>query len=209
MGKDVWCQNDVILPKELPAGKPYTLYWVWDWATSPGADPSLPKGKAQTYTTCMDVDITASQNSNAKSNAAINFAQGQDINNAAVPAYISKLAAGDANLATPAQSAGSPGGSVPASSAIAASSAAVASQPSSSGDGKTVFITLLHTVTVSAGAPQVTSTSTTEVPRSTVQLSESANPSASIPQISLKLSGTAKPAQETGNPSRRSAKFRV
>ena len=199
MGKDLWCQNDVILPKELPAGKPYTLYWVWDWATSPGADPSLPKGKAQTYTTCMDVDITASQNSNAKSNAAINFAQGQDINNAAVPAYISKLAAGDANLATPAQSAGSPGGSVPASSAIAASSAAVASQPSSCGDGKTVTTI----VTVSAGAPQVTSTSTTEVPRSTVQLSESANPSASIPQI------TAKPAQETGNPSRRSAKFRV
>ncbi|KAL8795812.1 MAG: hypothetical protein Q9195_001692 [Heterodermia aff. obscurata] len=219
MGQDLWCQNNLILPKDLPTGKPYTLYWVWDWATAPGVDPALPKGKSQFYTTCMDVDIT-SGDSNAKSNAAIKFAQGQDINNAAIPDYVAKLASGDANLATPSQSAGSSGGSVPASSPAAASSSpapvVAQSQPASSmGSMSMMTVTVTApgtTVTVSAGAPQVTST--TEVPRSTVQVTASANPSASIPTISLKLTGTATavPAQATGNAGshykRGSAKFR-
>ena len=195
MGQDLWCQNDVMLPKDIPTGKPYTLYWVWDWPTAAGADPNLLKGKAQTYTTCMDVDITASSNS-ANSNAAINMVQGQDLGNAAIPAYLSKLAAGDSDLATPSQSAGSPGGgSVPVSSSPAAASSAPAvakSQPAISESTKTVFVTVTQGV------------------------SASANPSASIPEISLKLSGTARPvsAQATGGPykraepSRGSAKFR-
>ena len=29
MGGDIWCQNDIALPKDAPSGKPYTLYWVW------------------------------------------------------------------------------------------------------------------------------------------------------------------------------------
>lgn len=29
MGADLWCQNDLKLPQDAPAGKPYTLYWVW------------------------------------------------------------------------------------------------------------------------------------------------------------------------------------
>lgn len=222
MGKDLWCQNNVKIPKDLPTGKPYTLYWVWDWATSAGADPSLPKGKAQTYTTCMDVDIT-SKNSNGN-NAAIKMVQNQDINNAAIGAYVSALAAGNANnLATPSQTAGGSGGSVPASSAVSASSpapvaasspapAVAQSQPATSQSLiMTVTVTAPPTtVIVSAGAP-VTSTSTTEVPRTTVQISGSANPSASIPEISLKLSGTARPVQTGGNasnPYKRSAKFR-
>ena len=225
MGQDLWCQTDVVLPKDAPTGKPYTLYWVWDWATAAGADPALPKGKAQTYTTCMDVDITASNNNSANSNAAVSFAQGQDLGNAAIAAYLPKLAAGDSNLATPSQSVGgSSGGSVPvssASSAAAASSVAPAvaqSQPATNSDSIKTVTVAATTVTVSAGAPQVTSTSTTEVPRSTVEESVAANSSAaSIPQISLKLTGTATPvaaAQGTGGPykraepSRGSAKFR-
>ena len=200
MGQDLWCQSDFLIPKDIPTGKPYTVYWVWDWATAPGADPSLPKGKAQTYTTCMDIDI-ASTNSNAKSNAAIKFAQGQDINNAAIPAYVSALAAGDSNMANPSQSAGSSGGSVPVSSPVPASSAPAASSMPA-GPVSTVYVTVTM-------APQVTSTSTTEVPRSTVQVSAS-NPSA-IPEISLQLTGVASPVpQETGagKPSRRS-RFRA
>ena len=225
MGQDLWCQNDITLPKDLPTGKPYTLYWVWDWATSAGADPSLPKGKAQTYTTCMDVDIT-SKNSNGNSNVAIKMVQNQDINNAAIGAYVSALAAGNANnLATPSQTAGSgSGGSVPASSAVSASSptpvaasspapAVAQSQPATSQSLTMMTVTVTApptTVTVNAGAP-VTSTSTTEVPKTTVEVSGSANPSASIPEISLKLTGTAKPVQTGGNasnPNKRSAKFR-
>lgn len=57
-GSNLWCQNDIQIPADAPSGKPYTIYWVWDWPTLPGGDPGLPKGKAEIYTTCMDVDIT-------------------------------------------------------------------------------------------------------------------------------------------------------
>ncbi|KAI9680991.1 MAG: hypothetical protein M1829_001071 [Trizodia sp. TS-e1964] len=63
MGANLWCQNNIILPQDAPSGKPYTLYWVWDWPTAPGADPGLPNGKTEVYTTCMDVDITGSKSS--------------------------------------------------------------------------------------------------------------------------------------------------
>ncbi|KAK4690511.1 hypothetical protein P7C71_g6295, partial [Lecanoromycetidae sp. Uapishka_2] len=61
MGTNLWCQIAVPIPTDAPSGKPYTLYWVWDWPTEPGVDPGLPKGKAEIYTTCMDVDITGSK----------------------------------------------------------------------------------------------------------------------------------------------------
>ncbi|KKK21484.1 hypothetical protein P175DRAFT_059146 [Aspergillus ochraceoroseus IBT 24754] len=57
MGADLWCQADVAIPYDAPSGKPYTLYWVWDWPTAAGADPALPNGKQEIYTTCMDVDV--------------------------------------------------------------------------------------------------------------------------------------------------------
>ncbi|KAI9846812.1 MAG: hypothetical protein M1838_001135 [Thelocarpon superellum] len=56
-GADLWCQNDIILPTTAPAGKPYTLYWVWDWPTDAAAGG--PGGKEEIYTTCMDIDVTA------------------------------------------------------------------------------------------------------------------------------------------------------
>lgn len=28
MGQDLWCQNDLVIPKDAINGKPYTLYWV-------------------------------------------------------------------------------------------------------------------------------------------------------------------------------------
>ncbi len=28
-GGDLWCQQDIALPTDLPANKAYTLYWVW------------------------------------------------------------------------------------------------------------------------------------------------------------------------------------
>lgn len=100
MGGDIWCQNNIALPSDLPVGKPYTLYWVWDWATLPNIDPGLPDGKVETYTTCMDIDITGSaENSRVK---AITNVQQKNIdiaaspenavlNNAAIPKYMDEL----------------------------------------------------------------------------------------------------------------------
>lgn len=72
MGDNLWCQNDLALPTNLPAGKPYTLIWVWDWPTmdranvkvppssAPGAAPGENGAKVlipELYTTIMDIDI--------------------------------------------------------------------------------------------------------------------------------------------------------
>ena len=53
---ELWCETDIQLPTDLPTGSLYTIYWVWDWATSPGA-AGLPDGKDEYYTACSDVQI--------------------------------------------------------------------------------------------------------------------------------------------------------
>ncbi|KAF2748533.1 hypothetical protein M011DRAFT_400531 [Sporormia fimetaria CBS 119925] len=53
----LFCETNVGIPKDVATGKPYTLYWVWQWNTVGGADPILPKGKDEYYTTCIDVDV--------------------------------------------------------------------------------------------------------------------------------------------------------
>ena len=95
MGADLWCQNDIKLPIDAVSGKPYTLYWVWDWPTEPGVDPSLPKGKAEIYTTCMDVDITAANKRDFMEPRALQArASGNGaVNSAAIPSYMSSLSA--------------------------------------------------------------------------------------------------------------------
>ncbi|KAJ5095684.1 hypothetical protein NUU61_005040 [Penicillium alfredii] len=90
MGADLWCQQDIRLPAIAPAGKPYTLYWVWDWPTAPGADPSYPQGKKEIYTTCMDVDVVDTAANRVK--VAGGYASDQDINNAAIYAQFAELA---------------------------------------------------------------------------------------------------------------------
>lgn len=50
MGADLWCQNDFKIPLDAPNGKPYTLYWVWDWPTAANVDPGLPQGKVSQET---------------------------------------------------------------------------------------------------------------------------------------------------------------
>jgi hypothetical protein len=51
------CESNAQLPKDAPSGKPYTLYWVWQWPMEPGQVKDFPKGKDEYYTTCMDVDV--------------------------------------------------------------------------------------------------------------------------------------------------------
>ena len=89
MGTNLWCQNDIAIPTDAPSGKPYTLYWVWDWPTQKGVDPGLPNGKPETYTTCMDVDISAGGKTRRSPDIA-----NTGLNVAAIPAYMQKLTSG-------------------------------------------------------------------------------------------------------------------
>ncbi|PVH91606.1 hypothetical protein DM02DRAFT_678000 [Periconia macrospinosa] len=45
------------IPDSVAVGRPFTLYWVWQWPTAPGQDPSFPRGKDEYYVSCMDVGI--------------------------------------------------------------------------------------------------------------------------------------------------------
>ncbi|GMF93522.1 unnamed protein product [Aspergillus oryzae] len=89
MGVNLWCQSDIALPSNAPSGKPYTLYWVWDWPTLPGVDPNLPKGKQEIYTTCIDVDVVA--NTGAQSHVAAGYVKDQSLNNAAIPSQLADI----------------------------------------------------------------------------------------------------------------------
>jgi hypothetical protein len=55
----MYCETDVKLPDTIEQGKPYTLYWVWQWPTLPGKNDGLPNGKDEYYSTCIDVDIAS------------------------------------------------------------------------------------------------------------------------------------------------------
>lgn len=95
MGADLWCQNDIAVPSDAPVGKLYTLYWVWEWPTAPSQD--VPNGKAETYTSCLDLEISnlgqpnpkvsprAAQENGDKTGA------GSSLNNMAIPKYMKEL----------------------------------------------------------------------------------------------------------------------
>lgn len=97
MGANLWCQQDIRLPSNLPVGKPYTLYWVWDWPTAPHVDPNLPDGKIEMYTTCMDIDIVDSpivhdyRDGDAESGSDGGFVANQPLDNAAIPSQFLEL----------------------------------------------------------------------------------------------------------------------
>jgi hypothetical protein len=59
---ELLCETDVRLPSDVEVGKPYTLYWVWQWPTLRTENPpcemdaaSCPKDEY--YTSCVDVDV--------------------------------------------------------------------------------------------------------------------------------------------------------
>ncbi|KAL4998808.1 hypothetical protein BDV10DRAFT_166322 [Aspergillus recurvatus] len=89
MGGDLWCQADIALPSNAPSGKPYTLYWVWDWPTAAGVEPSLPNGKQEVYTTCMDVDVVGHPDSRTSTDAK--YDHDQSLNGASVPEQFKEI----------------------------------------------------------------------------------------------------------------------
>lgn len=93
-GFPLYCETNVQLPEDAEVGKPYTLYWVWQWpidaGDGPNNDPTYPKGKDQYYSTCMDVDISGEIEQQAASgNFAIAQQDGQE---KAVPGYRNRKA---------------------------------------------------------------------------------------------------------------------
>ena len=197
MGANLWCQNDIQIPADAPSGQPYTLYWVWDWPTMPGVDPNLPNGKAELYTTCMDVDIQGTNATNARRDlderqappaASASAASGVDLNNYAIPKYMAQLAtpgaqsaqAAQATQATPASPMAPTNAAQSATDAQAASgfmsylSTAVAAELSSVGAcaataAVPVTVTVTpSTVTVYASAENPTTMATVVLPTVTV-----------------------------------------
>ncbi|KAJ4299896.1 hypothetical protein N0V90_005143 [Kalmusia sp. IMI 367209] len=85
------CESNILFPKNAAAGKPYTLYWVWQWNTRPNLDPRAPEGKDQYYTTCMDVDVVDTFSSAAKKSSKFPSPQQDDIS-VAVSDFASRTA---------------------------------------------------------------------------------------------------------------------
>ncbi|KAJ6171818.1 hypothetical protein N7470_000885 [Penicillium chermesinum] len=151
MGADLWCQQDIQLPSNAPTGKPYTLYWVWDWPTLPGGDPTYPDGKQEIYTTCMDIDVVESPNSQTKS--SFKYAVGQDLNSASIQSEFEDLE----NASDP-QPAGS-ASSASLASAVSPASSTLSKDPTSASAGApTSTYTVTMTETAAATTEWVTKT---------------------------------------------------
>ncbi|RDW93918.1 uncharacterized protein DSM5745_01240 [Aspergillus mulundensis] len=102
MGGDLWCQADIALPSNAPSGKPYTLYWVWDWPTAAGVDPGLPHGKQEMYTTCMDVDVV--DHSDSRMSNSANYDHDQSLNGASIPKQFNEIFASQSGSSSEATS---------------------------------------------------------------------------------------------------------
>ncbi|MCJ1374003.1 hypothetical protein MMC20_005233 [Loxospora ochrophaea] len=160
MGANLWCQNDIALPSDAPANQPYTLYWVWDWPTAAGT-PGFPEGKQEIYTSCMDIDIAGST-SGKDQVQNIQYIDGQSLNSAAVPLYVSDLAKGSSILAT---QSGLPL-STPASSGAAQTTAppappappSPATTPSAAGAPAAPVTVITITITSTLGPAEPTAT---------------------------------------------------
>ena len=147
-GTDLLCQNDISLPQDAPTGKPYTLYWVWDWPTFEN-DPNQVE---EIYTTCMDVDIVAGDSGTNKKISPPADIKDLSLNSVAAARYLAVLTNGP----TAAPSAATTQ-AMPITTSVAPS---VTSMPASSTSNLAVapvvtvvpVTTLMTTVTVPGGA---------------------------------------------------------
>ena len=99
----------------------------------------------------MDVDIVASKDSGAQNKVAVKVAQGQSLNNAAIPSYVEKLAG--AGQSAPANSAAAP--------SLAAKSAPAQSAP--------VSTPAAQSAPVSAATPAAVQTAPAQNPAAQMQ----------------------------------------
>jgi hypothetical protein len=88
------CETDVQLPESADVGKPYTLYWVWQWNSYPVPDKNFA-GKDEYYTTCMDIDMVSkdvAQAADAAGTITKNALPQQDAMSVAVSKFKSRTA---------------------------------------------------------------------------------------------------------------------
>ena len=164
MGGDLWCQQDIALPTNAPSGQLYTLYWVWDWPTAAGADPGLPDGKQEIYTTCMDIDVVADGHASNKGTSS-GFIDGQPLENAAVASEFSHLGNPTAVAAPSDPAAASSTPPAPSTTLHTQPASAVAQTPGSSSSQSTVQSTTIlpiPTPGASTGSIGITPSSKTQ-----------------------------------------------
>ncbi|KAH6639259.1 hypothetical protein C7974DRAFT_388117 [Boeremia exigua] len=161
----LFCETNVQVPDSAPKGKPYTIYWVWQWNTAPGVDPGLPTGKDQYYTTCMDVDVTSADTALA-AEAQPKFALGpqQDAMASAVADFASRTAIMTDALAGEvgpvfSGSATATGAPIATGAPANSSSKAPASTPSPTGPVLTQITNIPTMTTRVSGAPKPSSAS--------------------------------------------------
>ncbi|KAK8122392.1 hypothetical protein PG984_011062 [Apiospora sp. TS-2023a] len=76
--KELSCQSDLQLPKDLPESGTYTLYWVWDWPLMPGQVGSVP----ELYTSCIEIQLGPAETKTSSAKQGIKFAKQQGKGNA-------------------------------------------------------------------------------------------------------------------------------
>ncbi|ORX97801.1 hypothetical protein BCR34DRAFT_160015 [Clohesyomyces aquaticus] len=190
----LFCESNVALPKDAATGKPYTLYWVWQWPVAPGATPIFPKGKDQYYTTCMDVDVvdTIKQDAQAK----FPLVQ-QDATSLAVSDFASRTAIltdavkgelGPVFQSGPTASRGSPSATQPAA------------QPTITGPSNTSAIFSIHTLSSRPGAQP------TRQPNGLVTITVTEHITVTAPGVVATVTATRRPNQSHFR--RNGAKFR-
>ncbi|KAF2247346.1 hypothetical protein BU26DRAFT_532018 [Trematosphaeria pertusa] len=167
----LFCESNAAVPKDTQTGKPYTIYWVWQWNTSPGVDPGLPDGIDQYYTTCIDVDVVDTV-ANAQAEADFALGPQQDAMSIAVSDFASRTAlmtdvvegeVGPVFNATPTAT-GAPSGTAappPAQTTLArapsGNSSATPNIPTLTDPGDDSVVTVTDTVVVTVTAPAVAS----------------------------------------------------
>ena len=178
MGANLWCQNNLALPTNIPIGSNYTLYWVWDWPTEPGVDPNLPKGKAELYTTCMDIDIVAKPGSKRRMKVrqapAPSSPSSIDRNSMAIPAYVSSLTASPAPAGASPSAQGSPAS--PEVTTTSPADVQIAANPTNTANS---YIENAVSAAIVAEAPKVPLTVTVDIVISPIAGATAANQAAS------------------------------
>lgn len=118
-----WCETDVHIPSTYEVGETLTVYWVWQWPTEPGVDPTYPTGKDEYYTSCAEIDIVDS----VSDASPVHTLQQQDPQTTAVSTFKSRTVLTISPLYTLAGASGSA-----ASTGAAAASSATSTSPTTS-----------------------------------------------------------------------------
>jgi hypothetical protein len=142
VGNDLPCQNDVQLPEDAGTSGTYTLYWLWEWPTLDNDTGKVITN--QSYTTCMDIDMTPK-----KLASAGNFNSKQVVDSRAIKAQLSTAFLVNPTISEQLTATQSVPGHQPTAPA---SAALVSLQGASNGAGGIATVTVTVAAAAAAGA---------------------------------------------------------